>query len=95
MTGPPQIPAAAMTQEVDMDALPEIDAQEIADPPIEDSDSEDDDSKEIGLRKADQWDPQLQCLQVPSLQGTIQEGFTVNSTLLRYCLAIIDSIVRK
>lgn len=99
-----------MTDDVDMDAPPEIDARDIADPPMEDPDSEDD-SKEMrflkseGLRKTYQGihPPQLQSLQVPSPRDMtpvkagrqlMREGYTVSSTLPRYYLVIIDSVAR-
>lgn len=94
-----------------MDSPPEIDARDIADPPMEDPDSEEDDSQEMrivratGLRKVDRriHPSHLQSLQIPSRwdvapvkAGTelMREGFTVNSALPRYYLALIDSVVR-
>ena len=98
-----------MTEDVDMDA-PEIDARDIADPPMEDPDSEDDSDemrmlKAVGLRQVDQriHRPQLQSLQVssprdmvPVKAGTefMREGFTVSPPYLDTALAIIDSVAR-
>ncbi len=99
------------TEDVDMDSpSSEIEGRDIADPPMEDPESEDD-SKEMrilkakGLRKVDRriHPSHLQSLQIPSpwdiapvKAGTelMRAGFTVNSALPRYYLAVIDSVAR-
>ena len=93
-----------------MDSPSDIEARDIPDPPMEDPDSEDDSKemrilKGKGLRKVDRriHPSHLQSLQIPSRwdigpvkTGTelMREGFTVNSALPRYYLAVIDSVVR-